>query len=165
MKKNHQFFRLVNNDVLDECVKSIFLQFQKSDKVLNVKITDNEEKRTSGQNRLYWFWVDYFSKKTGTEPLEVHFDFRRRFLLKIYYVDDAGFAAMCDSIKQLKTTDLGNYKSISKQVIELTSTTKATTEQMTRYLDAIYAFCYGENIMLPIPDELKYLGVAGSNKL
>lgn len=155
-KQKPLYFRLVNNEVRDRCVKALFMAQQSSEEVLEVVIQPESRKRSLAQNRLYHMWVSYFSQQTGASIDEVYIEFKRRFLLRIYYTADSQFAEMCDSIKQLEQLDLAKYKSISKQVIVMTSTTKANVEQMTEYLNQINRFAYSQNIMLPIPDDLKY---------
>ena len=158
MKKKTKalYFRLVSDEVRDNCVKALFMAQQSSEEVLEVIVQPESRKRSLAQNRLYHMWVSYFSQQTGASIDEVYTDFKRRFLLRIYYTADSQFAEMCDSIKQIKDMDLAQYDSISKQVINLTSTTKASVEQMTEYLKQIERFAYTQNVMLPIPDDLKY---------
>lgn len=150
------YFRLVSDEVRDNCVKALFMAQQSSEEVLEVTIQPERRKRSLAQNRLYHMWVSYFSQQTGASIDDVYFDFKRRFLLRIYYTADSQFADMCDSIKQLETLDLSKYQSISKQVIAMTSTTKANVEQMTEYLNQINRFAYSQNILLPVPDDLLF---------
>lgn len=155
-KNKRQYFRLVSNDVLDNCVKALFVAQQSGDEVLEVIVQPVSNNRSLAQNRIYHMWVAYFSQQTGATIDDVYFDFKRRFLLRIYYTADNEFAEMCNSIKALEQLDLAKYDSISKQVINLTSTTKASVEQMTEYLKQIERFAYTQNVMLPIPDELRW---------
>lgn len=155
-KQKPLYFRLVSDEVRDNCVKALFVAQQNSNEVLEVTIQPEQRKRSLSQNRLYHLWVAHFSEHTGMSIDATYFEFKRRFLLRIYYTADSQFAEMCDSIKQLEQLDLAKYQSISKQVIAMTSTTKASTEQMTEYLNQINRFAYSQNIMLPIPDDLKY---------
>lgn len=150
------YFRLVSDEVRDNCVKALFMAQQSSEEVLEVTIQPESRKRSLAQNRLYHMWVSHFSQQTGISIDDVYLDFKRRFLLRIYYTADNQFAEMCDSIKQLEKLDLAKYESISKQVIKMTSTTKANTEQMTEYLNQINRFSYSQNIMLPIPEDLAF---------
>lgn len=150
------YFRLVSDEVRDSCVKALFMAQQSSEEVLEVTIQPESRKRSLAQNRLYHMWVSYFSQQTGASIDEVYTDFKRRFLLRIYYTADSQFAEMCDSIKQLEQLDLAKYQSISKQVIAMTSTTKASVEQMTEYLNQISRFAYSQNILLPVPDDLLF---------
>ena len=149
------YFRLVSSEARSNCLAAI-IETQNSKEVLEVILQPENRKRSLAQNRLYHMWVSYFSQQTGASIDEVYIEFKRRFLLRIYYTADSQFAEMCDSIKQIKDMDLAQYDSISKQVINLTSTTKASAEQMTEYLKQIERFAYTQNVMLPIPDELRW---------
>lgn len=151
------YFRLVSDEVRDNCVKAMYLAHQDSEEVLEVVIQPENRKRSLAQNRLYWMWLTQASKQWGSSEDDLHVDFKRRFLLKIYYRDDGQFAEMCDSIKTLQTLDLQKYESIASEVIKLVSTTKANDKQMSEYLDGIYRFCYAQDLLLNVPDELKWV--------
>ena len=151
------YFRLVNDEVRDNCVKALFMAQQSSDEVLEVVIQPESRKRSLAQNRLYWMWVTQAADEWGDAKEGVHYDFKRRFLLKIYYRDSLSFAAMCDSIKALQGLDLQHYDMIAKEVVSLVSTTKATDKQMGEYLDDIYRFCYAQGLFLLTPDDLAWV--------
>lgn len=151
------YFRLVSDEVRDNCVKALFIAQQSSKEVLEVTIQPESRKRSLAQNRLYWLWVTQAANEWGSNKDEVYIDFKRRFLLKIYYRDDSQFAAMCDSIKALQQIDLDKYQAIAPQVTALTSTTKANDKQMGEYLDDIYRFCYAQDLFLSIPDDLAWV--------
>lgn len=156
-KQKPLYFRLVNNEVRDRCVKALFMAQQSSDEVLEVVIQPESRKRSLAQNRLYWMWLAQASKHWGNSEDDLHIEFKRRFLLKIYYRDDGQFAEMCDSIKTLQQMDLQKYESIAGEVVKLVSTTKANDKQMSEYLDGIYRFCYAQDLLLNVPDELKWV--------
>lgn len=156
-KRKTLYFRLVSDEVMSNCVKELFLAHKDADETLEVIVQPVKDKRSLAQNRLYHKWVSHFANQTGATIDEVYLDFKRRFLLRIFYVEDIGFAQMCDSIKSLKELDLAQYESISRQVVAITSTTKASTEQMTEYLNQINRFAYAQNIMLPIPSDLQWM--------
>ena len=151
------YFRLVSDEVRDNCVKALFMTQQGSDEVLEVVIQPERRKRSLAQNRLYWMWLTQAARQWGYIEDDLHLDFKRRFLLKIYYRDDGQFAEMCDSIKTLQELDLQKYDSIASEVIKLVSTTKANDKQMSEYLDSIYRFCYAQDLLLNVPDELKWV--------
>lgn len=151
------YFRLVSDEVRDNCVKAMYLAHEDSDEVLEVVIQPESRKRSLATNRLYWMWLTQAANHWGNSKDDLHIDFKRRFLLKIYYRDDAQFAVMCDSIKTLQKLDLQKYESIAGEVIKLVSTTKATDKQMSEYLDDIYRFCYTQDLLLLIPDDLAWV--------
>lgn len=151
------YFRLVSDEVRDNCVKALFIAQQSSDEILEVIVQPEQRKRSLATNRLYWLWVTQVADEWGDVKDGVHYDFKRRFLLKIYYRDSNSFAAMCDSIKALQDLDLDHYDKIAAEVVGLVSTTKATDKQMSEYLDDIYRFCYAQGLFLLIPDELAWV--------
>lgn len=152
-----QFFRLINDEVRDNCVKTIFLSHEQSDKPLCVTIADKDETRSSAQNRLYWKWLTQWGNTVGYTKDEAHYEFKRRFLIRIYYRDDKDYAQMCDAIKALESIDMRHYTAISTEVIKMTSTTKATTEQMAEYLNDIYRFCYEQGVLLQVSADLRWV--------
>lgn len=151
------YFRLTSDEVRDNCIKTMFLAHQDSEEVLEVTIKPEIKKRSLATNRLYWLWVTQVANEWGDTKDGVHYDFKRRFLLKIYYRDSNSFAAMCDSIKALQDLDLQHYDMIAAEVVGLVSTTKATDKQMSEYLDDIYRFCYTQGLFLLIPDDLAWV--------
>lgn len=151
------YFRLVNNEVRDNCVKALFMAQQSSEDTLEVIIQPENRKRSLATNRLYWLWITQAADEWGDVKDGVHYYFKRRFLLKIYYRDSNSFAAMCDSIKALQDLDLDHYDKIAAEVVGLVSTTKATDKQMSEYLDDIYRFCYAQGLFLLIPDDLVWV--------
>ena len=116
-KQKPLYFRLVNDEVRDNCVKAMYLAHKDSEEVLEVVIQPESRKRSLAQNRLYWGWLTQAANEWGDVKEGVHYDFKRRFLLKIYYRDSNSFAAMCDSIKALQDLDLQHYDMIAKEVV------------------------------------------------
>ncbi len=156
-KQKPLYFRLVNNEVRDRCVKALFMAQQSSEEVLEVTIQPENRKRSLAQNRLYWSWISQWSNKQGWDEQYTHHFFKYKFLVRIFYKDDAQYAAMCDSVKVLKGIDRGHYDKIAAHVIRQTSTTDASTKQMTDYLDQIERYCYANDFMLTIPNELQWV--------
>ena len=149
MKPLH--FRLVNDDVRDNCVKALFMAQQSSEEVLEVVIQPESRKRSLAQNRLYWSWVTQWANHTGDSEARAHHIFKYKFLVTIFYRDDEQYAAMCDSVKVLKGIDRGHYDKIAAHVIRQTSTTDASVKQMTEYLDRVERYCYANDFKLTIP--------------
>lgn len=131
-------------------------------KPLIVNITDKKEQRSLAQNRLYWMWVTQISKHFGDDKDGVHFDCKRRFLIKIYMRDDAEYAATCAAVIGLKGVgEPEKYRLIADFLIDNTSTTDATTEQMTEYLNEIFVFYYKQGLRLSVPEDLKWAAEGG----
>lgn len=151
------YFRLVNDEVRDNCVKTMFLAHQDSEEVLEVVIRPEQRKRSLAQNRLYWKWVSQWAEHTGDSEQRAHHIFKYKFLVTIFYRDDSQYAAMCDSVKVLKGIDRGHYDKIAAHVIRQTSTTDASVKQMTEYLDRVERYCYANDFILTTPQELQWV--------
>lgn len=151
------YFRLVSDEVVGDCVKALLMAKQESDDVLEVVIQPASNKRSLSQNRLYWKWVHQWAKYHGWSDKRTHHFFKYRFLVTIFYKADAQYAGMCDAVKALKDIEHESYNKIAAHVIRQTSTTDASTAQMTEYLDKIYRYCYAQDVMLVVPDELKWV--------
>lgn len=150
------YFRLISDEVRDNCVKAMYLAHQDSEEVLEVVIQPAKRKRSLAQNRLYWSWITQWANHTGDSEERAHHIFKYKFLVTIFYRDDEQYAAMCDSVKVLKGIDRGHYDKIAAHVIRQTSTTDASVKQMTEYLDRVERYCYANDFKLTIPNELAW---------
>jgi len=126
-------------------------------KPLRVVIDQKQDDRSTAQNRLMWMWYGQIEKKTGQDKDQLHYEFKKRFLIYIYRRDDQEFAEMCNAIARVKQSEPDEYETIGKQVIRLCSTTKATVKQMTEYLNYIHDFAVTQlGVYLTVPDDLKW---------
>ncbi|MGZ2164067.1 recombination protein NinB [Acinetobacter baumannii] len=127
-------------------------------KPLVVLIAPQAKDRSKAQNRLYWKWLHEIHRKTGNDEDQLHFEFKKKFLIGILKRDDDEYAAMCLAISALKQSESEQYEAIANGVIRETSTTRMNTAQFTEYLNLIEAFALKEfGLVLPVPDDLKYL--------
>ncbi|EMJ3293028.1 recombination protein NinB [Acinetobacter baumannii] len=126
-------------------------------KPLVVEIKPESKDRSKAQNRLYWKWLHEIHKKTGNDEDQLHFEFKKKFLINILKRDDESYAEMCLAISQLKQSESEQFRAIADGVIRETSTTRMNTSQFTNYLNLIEAFALKEfGMVLPVPDDLKY---------
>ncbi|WP_151711240.1 recombination protein NinB [Acinetobacter junii] len=126
-------------------------------KPLVVEIKPEAKDRSKAQNRLYWKWLHEIHRKTGNDEDQLHFEFKKKFLIGILKRDDDEYAAMCLAIKTLKQSESEQYEAIANGVIRETSTTRMDTKQFTEYLNLIEAFALKTfGLVLPVPDDLKY---------
>lgn len=138
-------------------IDSNYTQAINEGKPLRVVIDQKQDDRSTAQNRLYWMWLGQIERKNGTEKDELHYEFKKKFLIYIYRRDDQQFAEMCDSIAKVKQSEPDEYKAIGEQVIRLCSTTKATVKQMTEYLNYVHDFAVTQlHVHLTVPDDLKW---------
>ena len=127
-------------------------------KPLVVEIKPEAKDRSKAQNRLYWKWLHEIHRKTGNDEDQLHFEFKKKFLIGILKRDDDEYAAMCLAISALKQSESEQFEAIANGVIRETSTTRMNTAQFTEYLNLIEAFALKTfGLVLPVPDDLKYV--------
>lgn len=134
-----------------------YTQANFENKPLVVEIKPEAKDRSKAQNRLYWKWLHEIHRKTGNDEDQLHFEFKKKFLIGILKRDDKEYAEMCLAISALKQSESEQYRAIADGVIRETSTTRMNTAQFTNYLQLIEAFALKEfGMVLPVPDDLKY---------
>lgn len=158
MKKS---FRLVNAQVAQNCFKAI--QDAVADNLNtphNVVVTvglDDDKARSLAQNRLYWGWLHELKQQTGQDSDDLHIEFKRRFLARIYARDDGEFAEMANAIKACKgVISDEHYEQMATGVIKRISTTTANTKQFSEYLGEIEVWAYSQGLTVTIPQELEW---------
>lgn len=126
-------------------------------KPLVVTITPECRKRSVAQNSLYWKWLSVIERKTGNDKDQLHFEFKKKFLINILKRDDKEYAEMCLALSALKQSESEQYEAIANGVIRETSTTRMDTKQFTEYLQQVEAYTLAKlGISLPVPDDLKF---------
>lgn len=123
-------------------------------KPLVVTIKPQSTKRSLNQNALYWDWLTEVQNKTGQDKEDLHFEFKKKFLISILRRDDEGYAEMCHAITLLKQSESEQYEAVANGVIRETSTTRLNTKQFTEYLGLIQAYASKElGVFLRSPDD------------
>lgn len=157
MKK---FFRLVNANVFNNCLKTIDEMMTKYHGkhfvTVNIGIDDSNA-RSVAQNRLYWLWLTVLSEELGESKEYYHLYCKRYFLAKIYLRDgvDLELTNVQPSLKVAKEClPTADYENIAWSVAKSVSTTLANSKQMKEYLDDVYQFALDKNVVLPLPDDL-----------
>ena len=126
-------------------------------KPLRVVIDRKQDDRSTAQNRLYWLWVSQWSKRQGTDKDSEHLFFKKQLLARIYHRDDVGqYRATFNAVKVLKDQGHPMYQQVADGLNELISTTDATVDQFTEYLNDIHAFCNKHGCWLNTPDDLMF---------
>ena len=124
-------------------------------KPLVVRIDQKQEDRSKAQNRLYWLWLSQWSKRQGTDKDTEHLFFKKQFLARIYHRDDVGqYRNTFAAVKVLKEQQHPMYQQVADGLNELISTTDASVDQFTEYLNDIHAFCNKHGCWLNTPDDL-----------
>lgn len=127
-------------------------------KPLVVRIDQKEETLSHAQRRLYWLWMTQWAKHQGTDKDTEHLFFKKKFLARIYHRDDVGqYRKTFAAVKVLKDQKHPMYQQVADGLNELITTTDASVEQFTEYLNDIHAFCLKHGKYLSTPDDLMYL--------
>ena len=126
-------------------------------KPLRVVIDQKQDDRSTAQNRLYWLWLSQWSKRQSTDKDTEHLFFKKQFLARIYHRDDVGqYRKTFTAVKVLKEQKHPMYQQVADGLNELISTTDASIDQFTEYLNDIHAFCNKHGCYLHTPDDLMY---------
>ena len=126
-------------------------------KPLRVVIDQKQEDRSKAQNRLYWMWLTQWAKRQGNDKESEHLYFKKHFLSRIYDRDDVGqYRNTFAAVKILKDQNHPMYEQVANGLNDLISTTDASVEQFTEYLNDIHAFCLKHGCYLNTPDDLMY---------
>lgn len=126
-------------------------------KPLVIRIDQKQEDRSKAQNRLYWKWLSQWAKHQGTDKDSEHLFFKKQFLARIYHRDDVGqYRKTFAAVKVLKDQKHPMYQQVADGLNELISTTDASVDQFTEYLNDIHAFCLKHGKYLSTPDDLMF---------
>ena len=126
-------------------------------KPLRVVIDQKQDDRSTAQNRLYWMWLTQWAKRQGNDKESEHLYFKKHFLSRIYDRDDVGqYRNTFAAVKILKDQNHPMYEQVANGLNDLISTTDASVEQFTEYLNDIHAFCLKHGCYLNTPDDLMY---------
>ena len=154
---NEQFI-LHEEKQRESCIEKI--QSLKLDLKLKWKIIITKHRRdiSTEQRGLYWTWIGVIAKDTGYEKDEQHWEFKKLYLLPIFYENLSG-----NHDKLVKMVDAINKVYDQPQVVkdlwdglyDLLSITRADTKEMSEYMNRIYRECTnpdGLQIYLPLPE-------------
>lgn len=126
-------------------------------KPLVVYIEQESRERSKQQNKLYWRWLSQWAKRQGTDKDSEHLFFKKQFLSRIYDRDDAGqYKQTFAAVRVLRDQRHPQYQAVADGLIELISTTDASVDQFTEYLNDIHAFCNKHGCYLHTPEDLMY---------
>lgn len=134
-----------------------YTQALEAGRPLVVHIDQKLEDRSKAQNRLYWKWLTQWAKRQGTDKDSEHLFFKKQFLARIYDRDDVGqYRNTFAAVKVLKDQKHPMYQQVADGLNVLISTTDATVDQFTEYLNDIHAFCNKQGCWLSTPDDLMF---------
>lgn len=100
--------------------------------------------RSAAQNSLYWRWMGELEAQTkdnlGWTKDDFHTEYKRKFLVNIYSADTEHhpeFADMIESVREVYRGDKKLGQQLFNHILRETSTTAATVENFTEYLNYI----------------------------
>lgn len=126
-----------------------------------VVIRPVEKNRSAAQNALYWMWVTILSGETGETKDEVHTRLKKKHLVRIYERDNEGYGKMVAAIRTIHRSGMKTEAgTMAAEIIRLTSTTDATVQQFTEYLNDIDMEAISQGFVLPHPED-KYIEAMG----
>ena len=127
-------------------------------KPLVVYIEQESRERSKQQNKLYWKWLTQWAKHQGNDKDSEHLFFKKHFLSRIYDRDEVNqYKKTFAAVKVLKDEKHPMYQQVADGLIELISTTDASVDQFTEYLNDIHSFCLKHGCYLNTPDDLMYV--------
>lgn len=135
-----------------------YTQANFENKPLVVEIKPFDGDRSKAQNRLYWKFLSQWSKHQGTDKDSEHLFFKKKFLARIYDRDDVGqYRKTFAAVRKLKEEQHSMYQQVADGLNELISTTDASVQQFTEYLNDIHAFCNKHGCWLETPEDLAWV--------
>lgn len=154
-------FPIQSHADIDKVVNFIDSNYTKAleeNRPLVVRIDQKQDDRSAAQNRLYWMWGTQWAKHQGNDKDSEHLFFKKKFLSIIFNRDDVGqYRKTFAAVKVLKDQKHPMYQQVADGLNELISTTDASVDQFTEYLNDIHAFCLKHGCYLNTPDDLKYV--------
>jgi len=126
-----------------------------------VDIKKRSKIRSIEQNALYWKWIEIISSELGYKKEDFHYIMKKEFLLNIYLRNNhQGIVDCVESVKKIRdiaqrTQDINlndQADTLARRIIEMLSTTDATTKEFSEYLDCIERKANSLGIRLPAPE-------------
>lgn len=127
------------------------------DPVHEVIIREKKRDRSGAQNNLYWKWLSIIGRDLGETEDDLHYRYKKKFLVGIYERDDEDYRAMIQAVRAVHTQGMKTEAvAMQKQIVAMTSTTTASVDQFTEYLNKIELDVAPLGIRLPNRDDLFY---------
>jgi hypothetical protein len=119
---------IIRTEVQRDAIRDLVAKLDVS-KPWSVTVDPYRKKRTNSQNNLYWKWISIVARETGNSKDDVHDAFKQMF---------------CPP----RVVKIGDDER------SIYTTTKLTTQEMTDYINAVYAYATSElGYLLPLPEE------------
>lgn len=119
-----------------------------------IDIREFRKNRTNDQNALLWKWYTIIGTELGESKEDIHERYKDVFLVNIYERDNPDYAEMIQSLREVWRAGMKDEAvSLRKRIVALTSTTTATTRQLSEYMDNIERDAATLSIRLPHPED------------
>ena len=119
-----------------------------------VIIRPHKKDRTAAQNALMWLWFTTIAGEQGETKDDIHNRYKGQILVHIYERDDVEYATMIRTVRDLyRSGTKVEAKLLYDAIVKLTSTTRATVEQFTEYLNDIEKDAISKGIKLEHPED------------
>ena len=146
-------FIVRNPDDLAPCLA--WLKERLPDAPLEVKVSTKTRSRSVQQNRLMWLWNTQIAEHLGLFKDEVHEMLKRKFAVPIFERDDAEYAEMVETVRQVWRSGMKDEaEGLMDKIARLTSTTDFCVDEMSEYLHNIEIFAAETGARLTFPDDL-----------
>lgn len=117
-------------------------------------IREHKKDRSADQNALYWQWLTIIGNELGESKEDLHERYKSDYLVHIYERDDPEYGAMLQALRDVWRHGMkAEAAGLRKKIVMLTSTTGATTRQMSEYMTEIERHAAGLAIRLPHPED------------
>ena len=124
------------------------------DPLHEVIIRPHKKDRTAAQNALMWLWFTTIAGEHGETKEDVHEQYKGQILVHIYERDNPEYAEMIETVRGIhRDGKIKQAKQLHKAIVKLTSTTRATVEQFTEYLNDIEKDAISKGIKLEHPED------------
>ncbi len=135
-----------------------------------VTIKDKKETRSGAQNKLRWVWMTFLEKElmgqgVGRSKEDWNRYFKGKFLRGLLISQDEEYSEFYNQADAL-IYDAPNPDFAKKVLLDNVHTEWLKVKNMAEFMDSIDRYCsYDLNIILPLPDDLKWLCENGSWKV
>ena len=142
-----QLFKLTDSQQSRSMICEAVLNADSGDVVI---IQEDKNTRSAAQNSLYWVWISDCEKSGhGNTKDDWHFDMKKLFLVRIYERDNIDYASMIAAIRSVwKNGMRKEAEELHRHIVRETSTTDASVEQFSEYLNEIQRYCGMNGIWL-----------------
>lgn len=147
-----QVFVITSDAIAERVIDAI----NKLDRSIPYEVTIKEYKRNRSleQSALYWQWLTIIGNHLGESKEDIHERYKDVFLVNIYERDNPDYAEMIQSLREVWRAGMKDEAvSLRKRIVALTSTTTATTRQLSEYMDNIERDAATLSIRLPHPED------------